>query len=148
MTFRLPAVLLALFAASGAWALTETRSVVLGPGTVRGAFLSRGTSPRAGGMGEAFAAVADDASAVGWNPAGLGQLETFGAVASWDGAGQGLGLSHIAVAAPVGMGTVGAAVTAMTSGTSPRTTSWGTGSGATASWTSASPRPGAFPWAG
>jgi len=117
MTFRLPAVLLALFAASGAWALTETRSVVLGPGTVRGAFLSRGTSPRAGGMGEAFAAVADDASAVGWNPAGLGQLETFGAVASWDGAGQGLGLSHIAVAAPVGMGTVGAAVTAMTYGT-------------------------------
>jgi hypothetical protein len=116
MTLRLPVALLALLVASGAGAVTETRSTVLGPGTVRGAFLSRGTSPRAGGRGEAFAAVVDDPSAVEWNPAGLGQLETFGAVASWDGAGQGLGLSHLAVAAPVGLGTVGAAVTAMTYG--------------------------------
>ncbi|MCB0302022.1 MAG: hypothetical protein KDE52_18315, partial [Calditrichaeota bacterium] len=34
-------------------------------------FLKIGVGARAGGMGEAYAAVADDATATYWNPAGL-----------------------------------------------------------------------------
>jgi len=113
---RLTAIMLALLAASNAPALTEVSSRVLGPGTVRGAFLTRGTSARAGGMGEAFVALSDDASAVGWNPAGLGQVEEFGAVASWESAGEGMGLSHLAAATPLGWGALGASITAMTYG--------------------------------
>ena len=38
------------------------------------AFLKTGQSVRALGMGKAFTAIADDASASYWNPAGLAQL--------------------------------------------------------------------------
>ena len=38
-------------------------------------FLSLGTGARAIAMGRAFTAIADDATAVYWNPAGLGQLD-------------------------------------------------------------------------
>jgi hypothetical protein len=40
-------------------------------GTFGGQYLQIGTTPRATGMGAAFTAVADDASAVFWNPGGL-----------------------------------------------------------------------------
>lgn len=40
-------------------------------------FLSIGTGARAAAMGEAFVAVADDASAAYWNPAGLAQIGKF-----------------------------------------------------------------------
>ena len=40
-------------------------------GTFGGQFLEIGTSARATGMGSAFTAIADDATAVFWNPAGL-----------------------------------------------------------------------------
>lgn len=40
-------------------------------GTFGGQYLQIGTTPRAAGMGAAFTAVADDASAVFWNPGGL-----------------------------------------------------------------------------
>lgn len=39
-----------------------------------GAFLSYGAGARALGMGKTFVGIADDASAVYWNPAGLGQV--------------------------------------------------------------------------
>lgn len=38
-------------------------------------FLKLGVGPRAAAMGEAFSAVADDVTAIYWNPAGLAQLE-------------------------------------------------------------------------
>lgn len=44
------------------------------PGETTANFLKLGIGARALGMGEAFSAVADDASAVYWNPAGLAQL--------------------------------------------------------------------------
>jgi len=43
-------------------------------GTTSAAFLRLGSGARAVGMGETFAALADDASATHWNPAGLSQL--------------------------------------------------------------------------
>lgn len=41
-----------------------------------GAFLSYGAGARALGMGKTFVGVADDASTVYWNPAGLGQMRS------------------------------------------------------------------------
>lgn len=43
-------------------------------GTIGGQFLKIGIGARATGMGGAFAAVADDASSVYWNPAGVSRL--------------------------------------------------------------------------
>jgi len=68
----------------------------------RGAFLTRGVGARAVAMGEAFTAVADDASAVLWNPGGLGQLKSLSAVAQYDAIGQGMGASYVAAALPAG----------------------------------------------
>ena len=47
----------------------------LSPGSTGANFLRLAVGARAAGMGEAFTAVADDASAAGWNPAGLVQVE-------------------------------------------------------------------------
>jgi len=43
-------------------------------GTIGGQFLKIGVGARAAGMGGAFVAVADDASAIYWNPAGVARL--------------------------------------------------------------------------
>ncbi len=43
-------------------------------GTIGGQFLKIGIGARAAGMGSAFASVADDASAVYWNPAGVARI--------------------------------------------------------------------------
>lgn len=47
-----------------------------GTGTVGGAFLKLGNGVRAPAMGEAFTAVADDATAIFWNPAGIARLNS------------------------------------------------------------------------
>jgi hypothetical protein len=54
-------------------------------GTFDGQFLKIGIGARAEGMGGAFVAVANDASAVFWNPAGIDQdkTEVMGNVARW-----------------------------------------------------------------
>lgn len=57
-------------------------------GTFDGQFLKIGIGARAAGMGNAFVAIADDASAVYWNPAGLARLdpdqtELMGNIAFW-----------------------------------------------------------------
>jgi len=77
-------------------------------------FLRLGVSERAAGMGEAFTALADDASALYWNPAGLAAAQ-----------GTNLSLSHneymfslrqefAGVAHPTSMGTFAFGVTALT----------------------------------
>jgi hypothetical protein len=48
-------------------------------GTAGAQFLKIGVGARAVGMGEAFVAVADDASAIWWNPAGVARITTEGA---------------------------------------------------------------------
>ncbi|MCK4384918.1 MAG: PorV/PorQ family protein [candidate division Zixibacteria bacterium] len=45
-----------------------------GPGSTAGNFLKIGIGAKAGGMGSAFVGLADDPSAIFWNPAGLSQL--------------------------------------------------------------------------
>ncbi len=77
---------------------------------VRGAFLLRDAGARSAGLGGAFTAIADEPSAIATNPAGVGQLDGFGVSASYDGAGNGLGVSDLAAAYPVGKGVVAARV--------------------------------------
>lgn len=68
--FRFPAFVLAgtflLFAVP-----LSLRAQVNGPGTTGANFEKIGMGARAAGMGDAFAAVSDDATAMYWNPAGL-----------------------------------------------------------------------------
>ncbi len=94
---------LALCAAAGAASATQYwGGWVYDSSLTRGAFLTRGVGARAVAMGEAFTAVADDASAVLWNPGGLGQLKSLSAVAQYDAIGQGMGAGYVAAALPVG----------------------------------------------
>lgn len=55
-----------------------------GPGTTGAVALKIPVNPRAIGMGQAFTAVADDASAVYWNPAGLNQMQGSEIAAEYD----------------------------------------------------------------
>jgi len=72
-------------------AATVRESLMYGPENTRGAFLLRGMGARAVGMGEAFTAVADDATAISWNPGGLGQLNSPEVIAMYDVVGPGVG---------------------------------------------------------
>jgi len=74
---------------------------------VRGAILTQGTAVRAVGMGEAFTAVAEDASGASWNPAGLGRISSLNAQAMYSNMGSGMSLSHLAGAMTAGPGTAG-----------------------------------------
>lgn len=64
--------LLAGLAAGSAWGGDFSRSEM---GTASGQFLKLGAGARAVAMGEAVVAVADDATALYWNPAGLTRIE-------------------------------------------------------------------------
>lgn len=88
--------------------MDATRSDAAG---IRAPFLLRGMAARPVGMGEAFTAVSDDASAVSWNPGGLAQLRAPSAVVMYDAAGADLSVSYLAGAAPVGPLVAGAGVT-------------------------------------
>lgn len=74
----------------------------------RAAFLARGTGARAVGMGEAFVSVANDPSAVAWNPGGLGRITAFNALLMHNIIGQDMSENYVAAAVPVGPGVAGA----------------------------------------
>ena len=65
---KLLTVLVCLFAAV---------SVSMAAGTTSGEFLKIGAGARAAGMGDVFAGVSDDSSAIYWNPSGLNQIENM-----------------------------------------------------------------------
>lgn len=54
--------------------ITLFTAIILFAGSYAGDFMVIGTGVRAAGMGGAFAAIADDASTIYWNPAGLSQI--------------------------------------------------------------------------
>ncbi len=101
----------ALLSPAGARAVEEETF-----GFRRGAFLACEPGARPTGMGGAFTALADDASAISWNPGGLGQLQTTQAVAMFDNAVQGLAVYYAAVAMPAGFGVAGLSVVGLTYG--------------------------------
>jgi opacity protein-like surface antigen len=85
-------------------------------GTTAVPFLKIGVG-RSTGMGDAFVAIADDASSVYWNPAGLTNLKTrefFFSHIAWIA---GINHDYISAVFPVtGLGTLGLSVTALTMG--------------------------------
>lgn len=79
--FALPILLLAAVSSAGAQELGALRVA-----TSSGTFLKIGISPRAAAMGGAWTAIADDATAVWYNPAGLSQLpnrQLFAGYVAW-----------------------------------------------------------------
>lgn len=96
---------------------------------VQEAFLVRGESARGVGLGDAFVAVVDDASA-GWtNPGALGRVGALDAQASYDWVGAGIGVSHLDAALPLGPGTVGVGLVDVTYGSYERFDANGGGEG-------------------
>ena len=74
------------------------------PGTAGANFLHIGAGPRAIAMGEAQTAVANDAYAAYWNPAGLSQLHYPEAALMHNQMGQGITQQYMAYAHPLGPG--------------------------------------------
>lgn len=75
-------------------------------GTTGAQFLEVGVSPRADAVGGAFTAIADDASAVYYNPAGLVQLENRQVMVSLIDYPADISYSFVGVALPLGFGGV------------------------------------------
>lgn len=81
------------------------------------AFLRIGIGARASGMGEAFVAVSDDASATFWNPAGLALVEKTQVMFMSNSFIQDISQEYMALAADVGVVKLGAAVNIVHLGT-------------------------------
>lgn len=95
--------ILAGAAISSMWSMVCAQDKV---GTTGAQFLEVGVSPRADALGGAFTAIADDASAIYYNPAGLVQLENRQAMVSRIDYPADITYSFIGVALPVGFGGV------------------------------------------
>lgn len=90
---------------------------ISGQGTTAATFLKLSIGPRAVAMGESFVAVADDVSAVNWNPAGLAQIKSWEVTAMHAFWFQDIFLDHIGAAMPVGLGVAGASLVFLNQGT-------------------------------
>lgn len=101
-TMRLAALL--LLASQASWA-AETAS-----------FLNIGVGARALGMGGAYTALADDANALYWNPAGLSKLEKREFTASHAEMFESTRLDFLAYAHPTSQGTFAAGLTYLSQG--------------------------------
>ena len=92
-------------------------------GTSMANFLKIGAGSRASAMGEAFVAMADDASSTYWNPGGLVFIEKNEALFQSTSWLANTNLYYLAVAIPLGdIGTIGANVYSFNSGDMEETT--------------------------
>jgi long-subunit fatty acid transport protein len=103
MTSRnaLPALLLALALGAPAEARAQFTLGEQRAGTSSATFLKIGVGARAVGLGESFVAVANDPSAVFWNPAGLASLQRQEILFSHVGWPGDVNYEHVAWALPV-----------------------------------------------
>ncbi len=86
-------------------------------GTTAAKFLSIGIGPRANGMGSAFSAIANDASAMYWNPAGIAQVKGYQAIFTYTKMFADVNLNYFGVVIPAGdIGNFGVNVTALNIG--------------------------------
>jgi hypothetical protein len=85
-------------------------------GAETAAFLDIGVGARGIGMGGAYTALADDSSAVYWNPAGLARAEKREVAVSHAELGAGTREDFLAYAHPISRGTVAAALTYLSQG--------------------------------
>ncbi|MEM8556540.1 MAG: PorV/PorQ family protein [Bacteroidota bacterium] len=91
-------------------------------GTAAAEFLNIPVGPRATAMGGAFGAIADDLSAVYWNPAGLARLSGGRLTVEYASWLESIDFNHASVATTTRFGTVGVSFTAMTTPEMERTT--------------------------
>lgn len=86
-------------------------------GTTAAKFLSIGVGPRANAMGGSFSAVADDATSMYWNPAGIALLDRFQGIFTYTKMFADLNLNYFGVVIPAGeSGNIGVNVTALNIG--------------------------------
>jgi len=86
-------------------------------GTTAAKFLSIGVGPRANAMGGAFAAVANDASAMYWNPSGIAFAENFEGIFTYTEMFADINLNYFGIVIPTGeSGNIGINVTALNIG--------------------------------
>ncbi len=95
-------------------------TVVFAVGETGAQFLKVGVGAKACAMGEAFVAVADDATAIYWNPAGLKQLSGIEVLAMQNFWLLDMGYQYAALALPTPLGAFGLAGAYSSSGTIPR----------------------------
>ncbi len=96
----------AMILASPSWLLAKGKA-----GATGAAFLKIAPGARAAALGEAFTAVADDASAIQWNPAGLGWLKKSEFTATHGQWIQQSDHNYLAAAVPARWGTLGISIT-------------------------------------
>jgi hypothetical protein len=100
-------VIIGTVAAGAVIALASTSAIAQDKvGTTGAQFLEIGVSPRADAIGGAFTAIADDASAIYYNPAGLVQLENRQVMVSMIDYPADISYSFVGVALPLGFGGV------------------------------------------
>ncbi len=108
----LSAVILAFFCGISLNAQEVTKT-----GTTAAKFLSIGIGPRANAMGAAYSAVANDASAMYWNPAGIAKLKRSQALFTYTKMFADINLNYFGVVLPAGdWGNFGINVTALNMG--------------------------------
>lgn len=112
MKIVLKSVFLLVVAVSLSWAQGVTKT-----GTTAGKFLSMGIGPRAIAMGGAFTSVANDASAMYWNPAGIDNVQQNQFIFTQTNWFVDIKLNYLGAIFKAGaLGTVGINMTAMTMG--------------------------------
>jgi Type IX secretion system protein PorV len=86
-------------------------------GTTAGKFLSIGVGAKANAMGEAYTSIADDPSAIYWNPAGIARIDSYEALFSYSKLFADMNLSFLGVVIPGGsIGNFGVGVTSINYG--------------------------------
>ncbi len=104
--------LMLMLASPFAWSQGVTKT-----GTTAGKFLSMGIGPRALSMGGAFTSVANDASAMYWNPAGIDELKQNQVIFTQTNWFVNIKLNYVGAVFKAGlMGSVGVNMTALTMG--------------------------------
>lgn len=101
--------------------LPMTVGCVYGNGTTGAQFLRIGVGARACAMGEAYAAIAADPTAIYWNPAGLAQLEKKEIVFDQNFWVMDMTHQYLAFSSPLAKGNIGASFYYSSSGDIPKT---------------------------
>ena len=111
-------ILIGIFLPGSAFTQQVTKT-----GTTAAKFLSIGIGPRAISMGGAFTSIANDASAIYWNPAGIAYTDQFQGFFTNTSLFAGISLNYVGLIVPGGdVGNFAASVTAVNYGSIPVTT--------------------------
>lgn len=103
----------------------QTEAQVTKTGTTAAKFLSIGIGPRANAMGGAYSAIANDASAMYWNPAGVAQVQEYQAIFTYTKMFADVNLNYFGIVIPAGdIGNFGLSVTALNFGSMEVTTEY------------------------